>query len=75
MIAFGYAEKEEQLFKSIKVEKERKRVKYISKKMDREWIKVLNAVRQAPSIKNCQPWMFYNSKNGINLYEEKQKNP
>lgn len=73
IIAFGYAQKQEKLFKSIKVEQDRKSIKRISRKMDRKWIKVLNAVRLAPSIKNCQPWMFYNSKDGIYIYEEKQK--
>ena len=73
VIAFGYAKKEEQLFKSINTGKDRKNIKHISKKMDKKWTKIVNAVRQAPSIKNCQPWMFYNSKDGIHIYEEKQK--
>ncbi|HSQ88516.1 nitroreductase family protein [Romboutsia sp.] len=73
IIAFGYAQEQEKLFKAIKVDQDRKSIKHISKKMDRKWIKVLNAVRVAPSIKNCQPWMFYYSKDGIHIYEEKQK--
>ena len=73
IIAFGYAEKQEHLFKSMESKQDRKPLKKISKKMDRKWIKVLNAVRISPSIKNIQPWMFYNTKTGISLYEEKQK--
>lgn len=73
IIAFGYAEKEEILFKSMKSKHDRKSVKKISKKMDRKWIKVLKAVRISPSIKNTQPWMFYNTKTGINLYEYRPK--
>lgn len=73
LIAFGYPEKQEVLFKSIDGRKDRKPLKKISKKMDRKWIKVLNAVRVSPSVKNMQPWMFYSSKTAINLYEEKPK--
>lgn len=73
IIAFGYAEKEEILFKSMESKHDRKSIKKISKKMDRKWIKVLNAVRISPSIKNIQPWMFYNTKTGINLYEDRAK--
>ncbi|MGL4914618.1 MAG: nitroreductase family protein [Romboutsia sp.] len=73
IIAFGYAEKEEILFKSTESKHDRKSIKKISKKMDRKWIKVLNAVRISPSIKNIQPWMFYNTKTAINLYEDRPK--
>lgn len=72
-IAFGYAEKEEKLFELTDAHRRRKRIKHISKKMDRKWIKILNSVTVAPSIKNSQPWMFYNYKNRIDVYEEKPK--
>ncbi|RDY23012.1 hypothetical protein CHF27_010495 [Romboutsia maritimum] len=73
IIAFGYPEKSESLFRPLNGEPDRERVKHISKNLDRKWIKILNAVRVAPSIKNCQPWMFYGEENIINIYEEKQK--
>lgn len=75
IIAFGYPDEKEKLFKPIDEDSkiDRKRIKHISKKLDRRWIKVLNAVRVAPSIKNSQPWMFYNNQDEIYIYEEKQK--
>ena len=73
IISFGYAEKSESLFRSSHAEPDRERVKHIYKNLDRKWIKILNAVRVAPSVKNCQPWIFYGEEDGIYLYEEKQK--
>lgn len=75
IIAFGYPEKSEKLFKSIDEDSkiDRKRIKHMSKKLDRKWIKILNAVRLSPSIKNCQPWMFYNNQDELYIYEERQK--
>ncbi|WP_042277322.1 nitroreductase family protein [[Clostridium] dakarense] len=75
IIAFGYPERNERLFKSIDEDSkiDRKRIKHIARKLDRKWIKVLNAVRLSPSIKNCQPWMFYNKQDELYIYEERQK--
>lgn len=73
IIAFGYPNEGEHIFKNIELEPKRKKIKEISKKMDRKWVKVLKAVRVAPSIKNCQPWRLYNSKVGIDIYAEKSK--
>lgn len=73
IIAFGYPEREEALFKSIEKEANRKKITQISKKMDKKWSNVLNVVRLAPSINNTQPWMFYYKNNTINVYQEKQK--
>lgn len=73
IIAFGYAEKDEKLFKSKNSEPDRKRLKKVCKKIDKKWIKVLNAVRIAPSIKNSQPWVFYAKDYGFDVYEEKPK--
>ncbi|MEG2246214.1 MAG: nitroreductase family protein [Romboutsia sp.] len=73
VIAFGYPEKDEKLFRTVKLDSKRKRVNHISKNLDRKWIKVLNSVRIAPSIKNCQPWMFYNKNDELHIYQEKQK--
>ncbi|MBO3445167.1 nitroreductase family protein [Clostridium sp. CCUG 7971] len=75
IIAFGYPERNERLFKSIEEDSkiDRKRIKHIARKLDKKWIKVLNAVRLSPSIKNCQPWMFYNKQDELYIYEERQK--
>ncbi len=73
IIAFGYPEKNASLFRKLDDSIDRKKIKHISRKLDRKWIKVLKAVRVAPSIKNTQPWMFYNNDNNIYIYEEKQK--
>ncbi|MEG1870750.1 MAG: nitroreductase family protein [Peptostreptococcaceae bacterium] len=73
IIAFGYAEKEESLFRSVNSDPDRKRLKKVCKKIDRKWFKVLNSVRIAPSIKNIQPWVFYSNENGFDVYEKKTK--
>lgn len=73
LIAFGYAEKEEALFRNINAEPDRKKLKKVCKKIDRKWIKILNAVRVSPSIKNSQPWVFYSKDYGFDVYEEKSK--
>ena len=73
IIAFGYADKQERLFRSINSDPDRKRLKKICKKIDRKWVKVLNAVRVAPSIKIIQPWIFYAKDYGFDIYEEKSK--
>lgn len=73
VIAFGYADEGISLFRKVDDKLDRKRITNISRKLDRRWIKVLKAVRVAPSIKNTQPWMFYNKDNNIYIYEENQK--
>lgn len=73
IIAFGYAQMQEKLFKPINSEPDRKKLKKICKKIDRKWIKVFNAVRIAPSIKNSQPWVFYSKDYGFDVYEENPK--
>ena len=73
IIAFGYAEKQEALFRNIDAEPDRKRLKKICKKIDKKWVKILNAVRISPSIKNSQPWVFYSKDYGFDVYEEKAK--
>ncbi|MGL5328181.1 MAG: nitroreductase family protein [Peptostreptococcaceae bacterium] len=73
IIAFGYPQKQETLFRKPESEPDRKRINKICKKMDRKWVKVFNAVRVAPSIKNTQPWVFYAKEYGFDLYLEKSK--
>lgn len=73
VIAFGYPDKEISLFRKKDDKLDRKKINHISRKLDRRWIKILKAVRVAPSIKNTQPWMFYNKDNNIYIYQENQK--
>ena len=73
VIAFGYADKEEKLLRSKDSDPDRKRLKKVCKKIDKKWIKVLSAVRLAPSIQNIQPWVFYSKDYGFDVYEEKPK--
>lgn len=73
IIAFGYPEKTKELFRSKKSKIDREKVKDFTKRVDKQWWEVLEAVRYAPSIRNEQPWRFYSDKRGFHLYEEKQK--
>jgi nitroreductase len=72
IIAFGYPEEGEKLFKNNKNE-DRKRINNICKKLDKSLEKIVEPLRLAPSMKNSQPWVLYNKDNNIHLYEEKQK--
>ncbi len=67
VIAFGYPDKETNLFRKKDDKLDRKRINHISRKLDRRWIKILKAVRVAPSIKNTQPWMFYNKLKAVRV--------
>ena len=72
IIAFGYPEEGEKLFKNNK-NADRKRINNICKKLDKSLEKIVEPLRLAPSMKNSQPWVLYNKENNIHLYEEKQK--
>ena len=72
IIAFGYPEEGEKLFKNNK-NADRKRINNICKKLDKSLEKIVEPLRLAPSMKNSQPWVLYNKDNNIHLYEEKQK--
>ena len=72
IIAFGYPEENEGLFRTNK-NVDRKRVNHICKKLDKNLEKIIEPLRWAPSMKNSQPWILYNNLNMIHLYEEKQK--
>ncbi|MEG1285060.1 MAG: nitroreductase family protein [Romboutsia sp.] len=73
VIAFGYPEKSDDLFRRKKDKLDREKVKDISKKVDKSFEDAMEAVRFSPSIKNIQPWFFHNSKNGFHIYERNQK--
>ena len=72
IIAFGYPEEGEKLFKNNK-NADRKRINHVCKKLDKSLEKIVEPLRLAPSMKNSQPWVLYNKENNIHLYEEKQK--
>ena len=72
IIAFGYPEEGEKLFKNNK-NADRKRINNICKKLDKSLEKIVEPLRLAPSMKNSQPWILYNKENNVHLYEEKQK--
>jgi nitroreductase len=73
IIAFGYPEKSERLFKRIGSKVDRYKARQISKKADRKFMKCLEAARMAPSIKNCQPWFYLKDRKGFHLYSKIQK--
>lgn len=73
IIAFGFAGKNEDLFRSRKARPNRVQVKDMSKKVERKWNSTLELVRRAPSVKNAQPWFFYGDDRGLNMYENKPK--
>lgn len=72
IIAFGYPEESAKLFRNNK-NIDRKNIKHICKKLDKNIEQIVEAIRLAPSMKNSQPWILYNKGNNIHFYEEKQK--
>jgi nitroreductase len=70
MIAFGYADKNEKLFRKDIDEFKRRSKKDICKKVEDKWKDILEAARLAPSFKNSQPWFFYQGNGCINLYRK-----
>ena len=73
LIAFGYPEVSEKLFREQGDEIDRKSIKQVCKKIDKEYTNIIEAVRLAPSIKKSQPWVLYKDVDGFSIYEEKQK--
>ena len=72
IIAFGYPEGNEKLFR-INKDVDRKSMNHVCRKLDKNLEEIVEALRWAPSMKNSQPWVLYNNSNMIHLYEEKQK--
>ena len=72
IIAFGYPEENETLFR-INKDVDRKRMNHVCRKLDKNLEKIVEALRWSPSMKNSQPWILYNKSNMVHLYEEKQK--
>ena len=73
LIAFGYAQESEKLFREQDEDIDRKNIKKVCKKIDKRYTNIIESVRLAPSIKNSQPWILYKDVDGFSIYEEKQK--
>lgn len=73
LIAFGYPEGNEKLFREQDDDIDRKSIKKICKKIDKKYTSIIEAIRLAPSINNSQPWLLYKDIDGFSIYEEKSK--
>ena len=73
IIAFGYPEEGEALFRSSSAIHDRHKMKHICKTYDEKWFNALNALRVAPSISNCQPWTLEQRENGFDIFENEYK--
>ncbi|MGL5712569.1 MAG: nitroreductase family protein [Paraclostridium sp.] len=71
LIAFGFPDSKEKLFRSNDEKIDRKSLKDIAKNVDENWLKIIECVRLAPSYKNSQPWRFYKDNNFLNIYRKK----
>lgn len=73
LIAFGFPEKDKQLFRQEGDKLDRKKIKDIAKNVDEKWLNPVECVRLAPSYKNDQPWKFYQNNGRLDLYIKKNK--
>ena len=73
LLAIGYPDEYESLFRKSKKSYDRKKIKEICKDFDPKWKEVLEGVRVSPSIMNKQPWEFKMKDDGFDLYECTQK--
>lgn len=75
IIAFGYPEPGEELFRSKSANIHRKDLKDMTKgfKGTDEWDEILSMVRRSPSVSNSQPWFFYREGEVLHLYEKIHK--
>jgi len=73
IIAFGYPEESENIFRKDKSKIDRKSLKDICKKIDSQWTDIIEAVRLSPSIDNSQPWIMYKDGGSIHIYSKKKK--
>lgn len=73
IIAFGYPENGEALFRSSSAIHDRHKMKNICKKYDEKWFNSLNTLRIAPSVNNCQPWTLEQRNDGFDLFENEYK--
>lgn len=69
LLAIGYPDEYDSLFRKSKRSYERKKIKHICKEFNPKWKDALEAVRVAPSILNKQPWLLKQVPDGLDLYE------
>ena len=73
ILAVGYPDEFDSLFRKSKRSYDRKKIKDICKAFDPKWEDVFEGVRVAPSVKNLQPWSFKENNYGFDLYESLPK--
>ena len=73
ILAIGYPDEYDSLFRKSKRSYDRKKMKDICSEFDPKWKDVLEGVRVSPSIKNKQPWIFKQKEYGFDLYEDHPK--
>lgn len=71
LVAVGYADEREKIFRASTDEFKRHNLSRIAKNVDRKYKKLLEPVRLAPSTMNSQPWRFYQDKNILHMYRKK----
>lgn len=74
LIAFGFPESKDGLFRKKEENIDRKQLKQIAKKVDEKWTGIIECVRLSPSYKNSQPWRFYQSNEALNIYLKRDSN-
>lgn len=73
LLAVGYPDEYESLFRKSKRSYDRKKLKEICKEYNPKWNDVLEGLRVAPSIMNKQPWVLKQKEYGFDLYEDMPK--
>lgn len=69
LLAIGYPDKYESLFRKSKGSYDRKKIKEICKEFNPKWNDIIEGLRVAPSIMNKQPWTLSQKDYGFDLYE------
>lgn len=69
LLAIGYPDQYDSLFRRSKKSYDRKKMKEICKKFDPKWEAVFEGTRVSPSVKNIQPWLFKQTEYGFDLFE------
>ncbi|CEQ02090.1 nitroreductase [[Clostridium] sordellii] len=74
LIAIGFPEGKEDLFRKLSDDVDRKTINNIAKDVDDKWTNVIECVRLSPSYKNSQPWRFYQNDETLDIYMKKDSN-
>lgn len=69
LLAIGYPDEYDSLFRKSKRSYDRKKMKDICREFSPKWKDILEGVRVSPSILNKQPWVFKEKEYGLDLYE------